>query len=200
VVRSLERAGADMIHFDVEDGVFVPVMTLGTKIIGDLRPLTTLPFDVHLMMVRPEWLIPDLIESGAGRISVHYEACPYPRRTLRMIAKQGVEAGLAFNPGTPLPDLSYLRPYLHFVTLLTTEPEVPDCPFLPSVLAKLPRGAQDQELEWVVDGGLDESNIIQALHAGADTAVVGRAAFKDEGPTVNLAAVRAAIARAEREP
>ena len=72
IIRELEVAGADLIHFDVEDGSFVPVMTLGTRLIRDLRPLTKLPLDVHLMMVKPEWLIPEIAHHGANRISVHY--------------------------------------------------------------------------------------------------------------------------------
>ncbi|MDH5508432.1 MAG: ribulose-phosphate 3-epimerase, partial [Anaerolineae bacterium] len=129
VVKDLELSGVDYIHFDVEDGVFVPVMTLGTRLIQNLRNLTDLPFDVHLMMVDPEWLLPDLVKFGANRISVHYEACRYPRRVLRHIAALGASPGLAINPATPLPDLSYLLPYLSFVVILTTEPEFPDCPF-----------------------------------------------------------------------
>ena len=85
VVIELETAGADFIHFDIEDGSFVPVLTLGTKMILDLRRFTRLPFDVHLMMVNPEWILPELVQSGANRVSVHYEACPYPRRVLRQI-------------------------------------------------------------------------------------------------------------------
>jgi len=90
VVLALEKGGADYIHFDIEDGSFVPVMTLGTKIITDLRSFTQLPFDVHLMMVNPEWILPELVQSGADRVSVHYEACPYPRRVLRQIVSLGV--------------------------------------------------------------------------------------------------------------
>jgi len=155
VIFELEEAGADYIHFDIEDGSFVPVMTLGTKIIPDLRRFTRLPFDVHLMMVNPEWILPDLTASGANRISVHYEACPYPRRVLRRITSLGALAGLAFNPATPLPDLTYLLPYLSFVVILTTEPELPNSPFLPEVLEKVRRGRQakgQEGIEWVVDG------------------------------------------------
>ena len=75
VVRELDRANVDYLHIDIEDGSFVPVMTLGAKIIPDLRPLTKTPFDVHLMIVNPEWLLPELVENGADRIAVHYEAC-----------------------------------------------------------------------------------------------------------------------------
>lgn len=193
VVQELEVAGADYVHFDVEDGTFVPVMTLGTKMIHDLRPHTDLPFDVHLMMRDPEWILPGLIEDGADRVSVHYEACPYPRRVLRSITELGAVAGLTFNPGTPVPDLAYLAPYLSFVVILTTEPEGPDCPFLPPVLEKVRRGHQDpylQGLEWVVDGGVRPENIAEVVQAGADTVVVGRAVFQDGRIEGNLRSLR----------
>lgn len=196
VVQELEAAGADMIHFDVEDGVFVPAMTLGTRMIGELRPLTRLPFDVHLMMVNPEWIVPQLARDGADRIAVHYEACPYPRRTLRLIAEAGVQAGLAFNPATPLPDLRYLRPYLSFVLILTSEPELPAAAYLADVLHKLERArglAGLEGLEWAADGGLNAENLPDAVRAGADTLVVGRAIFQGEQIAANVARLRAAL-------
>ena len=134
VLSALESAGADYIHIDIEDGTFVPMMTLGTKLIPDLRPLTSLPFDVHLMMVNPEWIIPQLVSWGADRIAIHLEACPYPRRTLGLIDQLGAQAGLALNPVTPLPDLTYLAPYLKFVILLSTEPETGRLAFHPAGL------------------------------------------------------------------
>lgn len=126
VVSDLNESGVDYIHFDVEDGFFTPVMTLGTKLITDLRPLSDLKFDMHLMMVNPEWILPKLKEDGADRVAVHYEACPYPRRTLRQVADLGITAGLAFNPATTIPEIGYLKPYLDYVILLSTEPEIPD--------------------------------------------------------------------------
>lgn len=188
VVSRLETGGADMLHFDIEDGVFVPVMTLGTRILTQLRPLTRMPFDVHLMMVHPEWLLPQIVRDGADRVSVHYEACPYPRRTLRMIHEMGARAGLAFNPATPLPDLAYLRPYLSFVVILTTEP-APDDAYLPEILTKVRHGrAADtaHEIEWVVDGGINRGNIAEALACGADTLVIGRSVFQDGAIEANL--------------
>jgi ribulose-phosphate 3-epimerase len=197
VVHALTAAGVDYLHFDIEDGVFVPVMTLGTKLIADLRPLTPLPFDVHLMMVNPQWLIPDLVRMGANRISVHYEACPYPRRTLRQIVEAGARAGIALNPATPLPDLAYLRPYLDFILILTSEPEGPDCPFLPDVVAKVRQGKHQpglEDVEWVVDGGINAQNLHQVVTAGAHTLVIGRALFKDNAVSDNLQRLRDAIA------
>jgi len=194
-VAELEAAGADALHFDIEDGTFVPVMTLGTRIISALRPLTGLAFDVHLMMVNPEWIIPHLAKIGIERLSVHYEACPYPRRVLGQIAALGISAGLAFNPATPLPDLSYLRPYLSFLLILTSEPELSGSPFLPDVLEKVREGRKRlglERIEWVVDGGINADNISQVGAAGADAVVVGRAAFRDGRITENLQALRRA--------
>ncbi len=196
-VRELEAARVDFLHFDVEDGCFVPCMTLGTKLISDLRARTELPFDVHLMMVNPEWLIPDLASIGVDRLSVHYEACPYPRRVLRKIAALGIKAGLAFNPATPLPDLGYLAPHLSFLLILTTEPEIPDSPFLPQVLEKVRYGKSalgGSDIEWVVDGGVRAENVDQVVRAGADIVVVGRGLFNEAGIEQNMLALRAAVA------
>lgn len=193
VVQMLTTAQVDYLHFDIEDGIFVPTMTLGTKIISDLRLLTPLPFEVHLMMVNPEWLIPDLVRMGANRIAVHYEACSYPRRTLRKIVEAGAQAGIALNPATSLPDLAYLRPYLDFVLILTSEPEAPDYPFLPMMLEKVRQGKQQHGLEgveWVVDGGINIQNLPQVVAAGADTLVIGRAIFKDNAVLANLCCIR----------
>jgi ribulose-phosphate 3-epimerase len=191
-LRALEEGGADMIHFDIEDGHFVPVMNLGIKIIKDLRPLSKLPFDVHLMMMNPEWVIPEIAKYGADRIAVHYEACPYPRRTLGLISRYGVEAGLAFNPGTLLPPLEHCMPYLKFVIVLTTEPEVEDCHYLPSILAKVKEGKKQQGLEaiqWVIDGGITKDNI-REVACEADVVVSGRAVFEGGTPRENLQILR----------
>ena len=182
VLRELEEGGADMVHFDIEDGSFVPVMTLGSKIIQDLRPLTRLPFDVHLMMNNPEWIIPELARWGADRVSVHMEACLYPRRVLGLIAQHKMQAGLAFNPSTVIPPLHFCLPYLSFVLLLSTDPETTHSDFLPSVLSKIVEGKKQAGLagiEWVVDGGITADNVKQAVDAGADLVVSGRGVFQN---------------------
>jgi ribulose-phosphate 3-epimerase len=185
----------DFLHFDIEDGSFVPCMNLGTRLISELRPLTRLPFDVHLMMHNPEWLLSDLKHLGADRVTVHYEACPYPRRVLRLITDLGMVAGLAFNPTTPIPDLRYLLPYLSMILVLTTEPELPDAPYLPEVLDKLCAGKSapgTSRLEWMVDGAVSPENVSQVQQAGADTIAVGRALFAEGQIARNLSALRAA--------
>ncbi len=195
-VKELESAGVDYIHFDVEDGYFVPCMNLGTRIISQLRPLCRLPFDVHLMIVEPEWLLPALADMGANRVSVHYEACPYPRRALRQISSLGMAAGLAFNPATPVPDLHYLAPYLSFVLILSTEPEIPDSPYLEDMAGKLrsaKAAAAPDPIEWVVDGGIDAGNVTEIIAAGADTVVVGRGVFGRQRIEESVRALRAAV-------
>jgi len=195
-VAALEQAGVDLVHFDVEDGRFVPMMTLGTRLIGELRPLTRLPFDVHLMVRDPEWLIPEVVALGAQWVSVHWEACPYPHRTLHLIRQRGARAGLAFNPATPLPDLRYLKSCLDFVVILTTEPEYPHAVFLPETLDKLRVGRAllgDEGIDWAVDGGITPENARAAAAAGATVIVSGRGVFRDGTIVENVAAFRSTM-------
>jgi ribulose-phosphate 3-epimerase len=194
-VALLEEAGADLLHFDLEDGSFVPLMNLGTRLIEEIRPLTDLPFDVHLMMVNPEWLIPLLASMGAQRVSVHFEACPYPRRTLGSITKCGMQAGLAFNPKTEVPPLGFCLPFLSFLLLLSTEPEVETSTYLPQVLDKLRAARRRPELhgvELVVDGGVTASNAGEIIQAGADILVSGRGIFQDGKFAENIRRLRQA--------
>ncbi|MDY6868056.1 MAG: ribulose-phosphate 3-epimerase, partial [Chloroflexota bacterium] len=157
----------------------------------ELRPLTNLPFDVHLMMVQPEWIIPEMGKMGVDRLSVHFEACPYPRRILKKIVQNEMKAGLAFNPKTPLPDLRFCLPYLSFIVLLTTEPEDWSGSYLPSVLDKLRKNRENYpEIEWVVDGGVNTENIKVVIDAGADVIVSGRTVFKDNKIAHNIDALR----------
>ncbi len=196
VIQELEQADADILHFDLEDGSFVPEMRLGIKIIADLRRLTKLPFDVHLMVNNPEWLIPHLASIGVNKVSVHYEACPYPRRTIGIIAQAGMSAGLAFNPKTEVPDLAQYSPFLSFVLILTTEPELGECPFLPSVLQKVRAGKKQfgcSSLQWVVDGGINLKNIAEVIDAGADIVVSGRGIFGEKSVDVIQKMKRAGI-------
>ncbi len=203
VLRELEAGGDDMIHFDVEDGSFVPAMNLGTKIIRDLRPLTQLPFDVHLMVTNPEWIIPEIARSGANRVSVHAEACPYPRRVLGLIQQYHMQAGLAFNPGTAIPPCDFCMPYLDFVLVLTTEPETTRCEFLPSILTKIAAGKKQAGLasvEWSVDGGITADNVKQVVTAGAEVIVAGRGVFVRGQIRENLQRLKAAINAEMSEP
>lgn len=180
VVDAINATPASSIHFDIEDGVFVREMTLGTRIIGQLRPFTSLRFDVHLMVIAPERIIPLVVKLGANRVSVHWEACEYPLRTLSAIRDLGASAGLAFNPRTTLPPLDYLIPSLDFVNVLSTEGNDDYCPFIPQVLGKVEQIKKHfGNIHCEVDGGITAGNIDQVARSGADTAVVGRYVFRD---------------------
>lgn len=188
-IEDLEKAGVDIIHFDIEDGNFTPVMNIGLRMIRDLRPLTQLPFDVHLMTNNPEWMIRDLKEWGADMVSVHYEACPYPRRILGLIHELGMLAGLAFNPATSIPPLKHYLPFLSYVLVLTTEPETRTETYLPSVLDKVVEGKKQPGLEnikWQADGGFTDETILDAKRAGVDIVVCGRGIFRDNQIHLNL--------------
>jgi len=188
-VKKLEKAGADILHFDIEDGDFVPMMSLGVNMIKALRPLTDLPFDVHLMVNHPEWLISMLADFGTNMLSVHFEACPYPRRTLGLIHEAGMQAGLAFNPKTTLPTLNYFSPFLDFVLILTTEPEARESTYLPEVLKKVSQGKNQPGMDnvlWEVDGGFNADNIQDAQKVEADIVVAGRGVFRDQQYAENI--------------
>jgi ribulose-phosphate 3-epimerase len=192
-VRILEQAGADMLHFDIEDGNFVPVMTLGTRIIQDLRPITSLPFDVHLMVRDPEKLSREIIQYGVNALSFHWEAHEYPRRLLRIIREADVKAGIAFNPKTPIPDIQYLEPYLDFVVVLTSEPEHENSHYLPDILLKIEKVRKQfpsTSVDLAVDGGINLGNIETVVTAGADILVVGRGVFLEGRISQNLSALK----------
>jgi ribulose-phosphate 3-epimerase len=193
----LEAARADFLHFDLEDGHFIPSLGLGTRLLEEARELTRLPLDVHLLVTNPERWIPQAARMGAAAVTVHYEACDYPRRTLRQIKDLGLRSGLALNARTPVPSLEYLLPLLDLVNVQSTEPEMPDWPFLPEILEKVGRIAAmaaelRPELSICVDGGLDSSTLPQAVAAGADWLVVGRGVFQGGVIPENLARLRAA--------
>jgi ribulose-phosphate 3-epimerase len=182
VVPLLSFLGIEMLHFDVEDGHFVPSLTLGTKIIADLRSRSQLPFDVHLSVSQPERFIPDILQMGANRVAVHWEACDYPMRTLGMIREGGALCGLAFNPKTPIPELRYLIPILDYVMVLSTEPDIQYAGFIPEMVKKISKNKPiyaGTGLEWVIDGGIQPGNASLAVEHGADILVVGRSIFKD---------------------
>lgn len=194
---ALHAAGIQTLHVDVEDGHFVPVMNLGTRLINHLRADGRFNLDVHLMVANPEVVIPWVVEAGAHAISFHYEASAYPRRHLQMIRQHGLLAGLAFNPKTPLPSLDYLQDCLDFVVILTTEPEEPHMPFLPAVLEKLRQarhwaGEHSPRLQIVADGGVGVGNIAAVLAAGATRVVAGRAVFEGGRVAENITALQEA--------
>jgi len=181
-VASVVAAGADLIHFDVMDGVFVPNLTFGPGLCAAVRRLTNLPLDVHLMVADPGPLLEPFAAAGADRIAVHLETVVHLHRTLEHIRSLGMAPGVAINPATSLASLEEIWPWADFILIMSVNPGFGGQRFINSVLDKITRvhalrrrAAPAVELE--VDGGVDLGNASDLRRAGVDILVAGTAVF-----------------------
>ncbi|MGC8880464.1 MAG: ribulose-phosphate 3-epimerase [Anaerolineae bacterium] len=204
-VRDAEAAGADYIHVDVMDGHFVPNITVGPLVVESLRPVTTLPLDVHLMITQPERYIPEFARAGADILTVHVEACPHLHRTIHQIKELGIKAGVTLNPATPLVSLEEVLPDVDMVLIMSVNPGYGGQSYIPGSSAKITRlrrmlderGLIDVDIE--VDGGVKAHNAAEIVTAGANVLVLGSAIFNQEATVAqNIARIRAGLA--ERLP
>ncbi len=199
-----EQGGADLVHFDVMDGHFVPNLSFGIPVLKAVRARTRLPIDVHLMVSNPDRLIDDYLAAGASRVIVHWEAEPHLDRLLDHIRKQGAEAGVAVNPATPVELLVDVLPRLDFVLVMSVNPGFGGQTFLPRALDKTRRLRRMIEIsglpvEIEMDGGIDRDNIARVVSAGVDVCVAGSAIFGAGGPQAILAEMSELRARARQE-
>ncbi len=182
-IEAITAAGADFIHVDVMDGHFVPNLTIGPAVVKAIRPSTSLPFDVHLMISPVDPYIEEFADAGANILTVHPEAGPHLHRTVQRIKAAGMKAGVALNPATPVGAIEAIIDELDLVLVMSVNPGFGGQKFITSQLAKIEalagmirRTGKDIMLE--VDGGVDPVTAPQAIAAGANVLVAGSAVFK----------------------
>ena len=182
-VRAIDEAGADWIHIDVMDGHFVPNLTIGPGVVKALRPHTTKPFDVHLMISPVDNFLDAFAEAGADVITVHPEAGPHLHRTIQRIKGLGKKAGVSLNPATPAKMLDYVLEEIDLVLVMSVNPGFGGQKFIASQLKKIEAIAnriakENLSVQVEVDGGIDPETAPLAVSAGANVLVAGTAAFR----------------------
>ncbi|MFN8531083.1 MAG: ribulose-phosphate 3-epimerase [Anaerolineae bacterium] len=199
-VKDAAAARASQIHIDVMDGRFVDMITMGPIVADAVNRATSLPLDVHLMIVEPDHLLKAFRDAGADAITVHWEACPNLHRTLGTIKSLGARAGVAINPATPVDLLVDVMSLVDIVLVMTVNPGYGGQAFIPSTLAKIRRvrelvSGSDRDIDISVDGGINRSTLVDVRTAGANVFVVGSAVFNHEATVqANLDGLRALVA------
>jgi ribulose-phosphate 3-epimerase len=198
-LAELEAGGSDYIHFDVMDGRFVPNISIGLPVLEATKAGTSLPVDVHLMIVEPDRWVVEFADHGADRITFHAEATPHMHRVVQTIEAKGKVPGVSINPATPIGVLEEILPYVGQVLVMTVNPGFGGQSFIDTSIDKIRRMREliDQvnpECRLQVDGGINEDTIRAAADAGADMIVAGSAVFSGgRTPAENVARLRAKL-------
>jgi ribulose-phosphate 3-epimerase len=194
-IRMCEEGGADVIHLDVMDGRFVPNITFGEKVIASARKATSLPLDVHMMVLEPENYFESFAGAGATGMTIHVEAAPHLQRQLARIRELGCLAGAAVNPGTSLGAIREVAADLDLLLVMTVNPGFGGQEFIPASVDKVSRARRvldetRSRAALEVDGGIARDTIEKIWRAGADTFVAGNAVFSASDPKAEIAALR----------
>lgn len=192
-VKKVVDAGADWIHIDVMDGQFVPNITYGPVIVKAVKKITKAPLDVHLMIEKPDVLIPEFVKAGANYISVHVEASTHLNRSIQLIKSFGIGAGVALNPATSLSTIEWILEELDFILIMSVNPGFGGQSFIENSTQKiidLRKMIKQRHLNTIiqVDGGISINNIKKVARAGVDSFVAGSAIFKNSNykNTINI--------------
>ena len=199
-IKAVEAAGADWIHVDVMDGHFVPNITIGPMAVKAVRKVTNLPIDVHLMIENPDRFIQDFAKAGASLISVQVETCTHLHRTMHLIRECGCRPGAVLNPATPASALEWILEDLDFVLIMSVNPGFGGQKFIQSALQKtrdMRRWIQSKNLPTLIeiDGGVNETTILEISEAGADVFVAGSAIFGSQDYGKTISALKQIISR-----
>jgi ribulose-phosphate 3-epimerase len=203
-IQTAVEGGATVLHVDVMDGHFVPNLTLGPAVVTALNRVARVPLDCHLMIERPDELIPAFAEAGADWISVHQEACVHLDRSLQLIASHGCKPGVVLNPGTPVHSLDEVLPLVHHVLVMSVNPGFGGQIFIRSSLRKIEllskiRESRGLQFRIEVDGGVHHDTVTDVVRAGAQILVAGSAIFEEGNPRENARKLlEAALAAAKQ--